>query len=288
MKVTIWGSRGSIAAPGPETLRYGGNTACVSVTGADGTLLVLDAGTGIRRLGASLRSVPSRVDVLLSHLHLDHLIGLGFFRPLRTHGCDVHIWGPSSATLDLRTRLSRYLSPPLFPVFLRDVECELILHEVPGGSVRIGEFVVQSDLICHPDPTVGYRISSAAGVLAYLTDHEPALGVPDFPAAPEWTSGYAIAVDADLLFHDCQYDDEEYVARQGWGHSSLRHAIAFAQLARVRELVTFHHDPTHTDRELDLRLERAIRDLRPTFRVTAGREGLEFALTRRPAAAGET
>jgi len=288
VKVRIWGSRGSIAAPGPETLRYGGNTACVSVTGADGTLLVLDAGTGITRLGASLRSIPSRVDVLLSHLHLDHLIGLGFFRPLRTPGCEVHIWGPASATLDLRTRLSRYLSPPLFPVLLRDLECGLTLHEVPGGSVRIGEFVVQSDLICHPDPTVGYRISSADCVLAYLTDHEPALGVPDFPAAAEWTSGYAIAVDADWLFHDCQYDDEEYVARQGWGHSSLRQAFAFAKLARVRELVTFHHDPAHTDSELGLRLERAVRDLRPTFAVTAGYEGRELALSRRPAAAGAT
>jgi phosphoribosyl 1,2-cyclic phosphodiesterase len=288
VKVTIWGSRGSIAAPGPETLRYGGNTACVSVAGADGTLVVLDAGTGIRRLGASLRSIPPRVDVLLSHLHLDHLIGLGFFRPLRTPGCEVHIWGPASATMDLRTRLSRYLSPPLFPVFLRDVECDLTLHEVPAATASIGGFVVQSDLICHPDPTVGYRVSSPDGVLAYLTDHEPALGVSDFPATAEWTSGYAIAADADLLFHDCQYDDEEYAARQGWGHSSLRQAFAFAQLARVRELVTFHHDPGHTDGDLDLRLERAIRDLRPTCTVTEGREGREFALERRPAAAEAT
>lgn len=152
--------------------------------------------------------------------------------------------------------------------------------------MSIGEFVVQCDLICHPDPMVGYRISSPEGVLAYLTDHEPALGLREFPAAPEWTSGYAVAIDADLLFHDCQYDDEEYLTRQGWGHSSLRQAFAFAELARVRELVTFHHDPARTDSGLDQRLEEAIQDLRPTFTVTAGYEGREFTLPLRSAPAG--
>jgi len=279
MRVTIWGSRGSIAAPGPETLRYGGNTACVSVTGADATLLVLDAGTGIRRLGASLSRIPPRIDVMLTHLHLDHILGLGFFPPLRTPGCAVHVWGPASATLDLPARLGRYLSPPLFPVFLRDLECDLTLHEVPCPPIRVGEFTIGADLICHPDPTVGYRVASPDGVLAYLTDHEPALGVPDFPASPEWTSGHAIAANADLLIHDAQYDDAEYAVRQGWGHSSLQHALAFAQLAKARHLVPFHLDPAHADDELDRRLRRLIDDRRPDFAVMAGYEGREFVVS---------
>src|SRR5437660_365900 len=118
VKVTLWGTRGSLAAPGPDTARYGGNTSSVAVTGTDGTVLALDAGTGIRRLGGSLPRSLHRVDVLLTHLHMDHIQGLGFFAPLYNPKAEVHIWGPTSATLSLQVRLIRYLSPPLFPVHL--------------------------------------------------------------------------------------------------------------------------------------------------------------------------
>jgi len=277
MKVTIWGSRGSIATPGPETAGYGGNTSCVEVRGDDGTLLVLDAGTGIRRLGATLGPMP-RVDILLTHLHMDHLLGLGFFGPLHDARTEVHIWGPASATLDLRTRLSRYLSPPLFPVHLRDLECKLLIHEVPCGPISLGDLTITADLICHPDPTVGYRIRSGTHTLAYLTDHEPALGVRSFPVEAEWTSGYALAADADLLIHDAQYSDAEYRDHAGWGHSSIGQALAFAKLARARHLVTFHHDPSHTDVDLDRALDEAVRAFGPACQVTGGREGLVLEL----------
>jgi phosphoribosyl 1,2-cyclic phosphodiesterase len=278
VKAVIWGARGSVASPGRETARYGGNTSCVEVRGDDGTLLVLDAGTGIRRLGATLVPAPKRVDVLLSHLHLDHILGLGFFGPLHVPGLEVHIWGPASTTLDLRARLSRYLSPPLFPVHLRELECDLTLHEVPSPEVAIGEFTVSSALICHPDPTVGYRIASQSGTLAYLTDHEPALGVADFPESPEWTSGYAIAAGADVLIHDTQYSPPEYRDRVGWGHSALPDAIAFAKLAGVRELVTFHHDPGHSDDDIERLLADALA-IAPSFRVTRGVEGAKLEVS---------
>src|SRR5947207_10828426 len=147
MRVTLWGTRGSVASPGPDTARYGGNTACVEVEGADGTLLVLDAGTGIRRLGATIPPGIGRVDVLLTHLHMDHIQGLGFFAPLRDPDTEVHIWGPASALLSLRVRLTRYMSPPLFPVHLRDLQCQLVLHEVPCGHAQVGEFKVSSMLV---------------------------------------------------------------------------------------------------------------------------------------------
>ncbi|MFN2484433.1 MAG: MBL fold metallo-hydrolase [Candidatus Limnocylindria bacterium] len=250
MKITFWGARGSLASAGPETVRYGGNTACVEVRSDDGQLLILDAGTGIRRLGATIDGAE-RIDILLSHLHLDHIQGLGFFTPLFQTEGDVHLWGPPSPQGDLRSRLSRYLSPPLFPVRLKELGSRVILHDAPIDPVTIGSFEITSDPIIHPGATVGYRIAADGRSIAYLPDHEPALGVDGFPGAAEWTSGYALARGVDLVIHDAQYSRAEYEARVGWGHSSLDHAIAFAELAEVAILAPFHHDPAHSDADLD-------------------------------------
>jgi ribonuclease BN (tRNA processing enzyme) len=278
MRVTLWGTRGSLASPGPDTARYGGNTSCVEVQGRDGTVLILDAGTGIRRLGLVLLRTLRRVDVLLTHLHMDHIQGLAFFQLLRTPGVEVHIWGPASATLGLRARLTRYLSPPLFPVFLRDMPSTLFLHEVPCGDFDVGEFRISSALVCHPDPTVGYRIAASGAVLTYLPDHEPALGVDRFPWSRDWTSGVALARDADLLIHDAQYTHDEYAERIGFGHSSVPQAFVFAKMAEVRHLVPFHHDPAHTDDDLDRLMGETIASARPQFAVTPGVEGGTFDL----------
>jgi len=172
----------------------------------------------------------------------------------------------------------RYLSPPLFPVRLRELPCRLVLHEMPCADFDIGEFRISSALICHPGPTVGYRIATANATLAYVTDHEPALGVPEFPLGGEWTSGYTLAAGADLLIHDAQYSSEEYAKCIGWGHSSLQHAIAFATLAAVKHVVLFHHDPAHTDQDIDRLTTEAIAATRPTCAVTPGAEGGVFEL----------
>ncbi len=279
MRVTLWGTRGSLAAPGPETARYGGNTSCVQIEGDDGRQLVLDAGTGIRRLGMALPGGLCRVDLLLTHLHMDHLQGLGFFAPLYSPGCEVHAWGPASPAFNLRTRLTRYLSPPLFPVHLRDLPCELHLHEVPAPEFDLGPFRIASQLVCHPGPTVGYRIENAGSVVTYIPDHEPALGARHFPCSPDWTSGYSLAEDADLLIHDCQYSAEEYSRRVGWGHCSIPHSLQFAALARVRHLVPFHYDPGHTDAHLDSVIPCILEAHHPQFAVTPGRENMTFEVT---------
>jgi ribonuclease BN (tRNA processing enzyme) len=282
VKVELWGTRGSLAAPGPDTVRYGGNTSCVQVTGHEGTVLVLDAGTGMRRVGLALGEAPRRVDILLTHLHMDHIQGLGFFAPLRRAGWEVHIWGPGSTTLGLRARLSRYMSPPTFPVLLRELACNLHLHEVPSGAFEIGEFRIDCDLVCHPNPTVGYRIVHAGrhanGVLAYLPDHEPALGARHFPLSAEWTSGYALAEGAHLLIHDAQYTAGEYLEHIGFGHSSINQAIQFAALAQVAQLVLFHHDPAHSDEDLDRLIGEVVAATAPTFTVTPGMEGAVLQL----------
>jgi phosphoribosyl 1,2-cyclic phosphodiesterase len=278
MHVTMWGTRGSLAAPGAQTARYGGNTACVEVRSADGSLLVLDAGSGIRDLGLSLDSSPGRIDVLLTHLHMDHIQGLGFFAPMFDSSREVHLWGPMSTTHSLRTRLARYLSPPLFPVYLRDLPW-LQLHDILDGAVfEIGPFQIKSAQVCHPDSTFGYRVSTSDATLAYLPDHEPALGLTAGYLSGDWTSGYSLAAGVDLLIHDAQYTEDEYVSRVGWGHSTLAQALDFARLCDVRQLVLFHHNPTHTDDDLDGLIRGAIERAAPRMPVTGGMEHATYEL----------
>ena len=280
MQVTLWGTRGSLATPGPDTARYGGNTSCVAVRGREGGVLVLDAGTGIRRMAATIDTSVRRVDVLLTHLHMDHIQGLGFFGPLYRPGLDVHIWGPASVQMGLQARLMRYLSPPLFPVALSELPCRLTLHEVGETEVPIEEFRVAAARVCHPGPTVGYRITDSMGkVVTYLPDHEPALGPSAFPSLPrEWTSGGVLAEDADLLIHDSQYTSQQYPSHVGWGHSSFAHVLEFASLVETKHLVPFHHDPGHSDVDLDRLLVEASDAYGPAYRVTPGQEGMTFRI----------
>jgi ribonuclease BN (tRNA processing enzyme) len=245
----LCGTRGSIASPGAATARYGGDTSALEVTSSSGRLLFLDAGSGIRGLGDDTDGME-RVDVLLTHLHMDHILGLPFFTPLLDPDVEVHIWGPISTTKTVQERLSRYLSPPLFPVRVRDLP-GVTFHDVPPGVFELDSIKVTADLICHPGPTLGYRLEDSGAVIAYLPDHEPALCSTDFPGPPEWTSGYDLARGADLLIHDSQYTDEEYEERVGWGHSSYSHLLGFARLTGVGALATFHHDPSHDDETLD-------------------------------------
>jgi phosphoribosyl 1,2-cyclic phosphodiesterase len=278
VNVTLWGTRGSLPTPGPETERYGGNTSCVEVRAEDGTVLVLDAGTGIRRLGGSLAGKLRRMDILLTHLHMDHIQGLGFFAPLFEPAVEVHVWGPASATLSLSERVARYLSPPLFPVRVRDLPSTVSLHELADGEFEIGSIGVTSALVVHPNPTLGYRIEADGRVLAYLPDHEPALGMTSRFDNPDWTSGTHLADRTDLLIHDSQYDRAEYETHIGWGHSSIHQALEFAQLASVTHLVPFHHDPSHDDATLDRMFETILTAADPGMTITPAQEGMSFAV----------
>jgi len=279
VKIRFWGTRGSLATPGGDTVHYGGNTSCVEVRGENGTVLVLDAGTGIRPLGEAIDREIRRIDILLTHLHMDHIQGLGFFDPLFWPGLEVHLWAPSSTTLGLHTRLSRYLSPPLFPVRLCDLPCDLTLHDVVSlRRFSIGDFVIRARLVCHPGPTVGYRIEGDGATLAYLPDNEPALGVEELPEERAWIPGIELAEGADLLIHDAQYSHEEYSSHVGWGHSSIPHALAFAQAAGVAHLVLFHHDPSHSDEDLDHLFEEVHESRQLPFKLSPAAEGESLQL----------
>jgi phosphoribosyl 1,2-cyclic phosphodiesterase len=277
MKVRLWGERGSLPSAGETTVRYGGNTSCVEVRPTPDHLIVLDAGSGIRALGTTVTDEVRKIDVLITHLHMDHIQGLGFFAPLFHRRAEIDIWGPPSIRASLHQRLTRYLSPPLFPVGLRDLAAHPGLHDAPTHEpVRLGNVDVSAALVVHPGPTVGYRLTTADATMAYLPDHEPALGARGSLEPLPWLSGGELALGADLLIHDAQYTAEEYASRAGWGHSTIDDALAFARLTGARQLVTFHHDPGHDDDTLD----RSVRAVTVPEDVTfvPGREGTTFEI----------
>ncbi|RIW17000.1 MBL fold metallo-hydrolase [Algoriphagus lacus] len=277
MKVKIWGCRGSLPSSGPENYIYGGNTSCVQVTHGD-TCIILDAGSGIQRLGRFLGPEVREIHILLTHLHIDHTMGLGFFLPMYNPNVNVHLWGPSASGEPLLNRLRRYFSPPLFPVRLGDLPNHPIIHELDNEDFFIDQVKIHSEYICHPGPTLGYRLSVGNSVLAYLPDHELQLGSCNFPDDPEWTSGFEIAKSASLLLHDGGYTAREYPPKLGWGHSTVRDSIAFAKMCEVKKLAVFHHEPTRTDEQIDQILKDALQNQKLDFEVEMCAEGNVYEL----------
>jgi phosphoribosyl 1,2-cyclic phosphodiesterase len=280
MQLKIWGCRGSVPSPGPTTVICGGNTSCVELSLDDGTVLVLDAGTGIRDLGDDLveRGVR-RIHLLLTHLHLDHVEGLRFFGPMWDKNVTLDVWGPPSTVLSLEDSIARTFSPPLFPIDLGVVPAQVAFHDAPRQPWQIESALVTAALVVHPGPTLGYRIEADGSSIAYLPDHEPALtGIEQ--RSSDWISGAAIAEGVDVLLHDAQYFEDEYEERVGWGHSSVSDTMAYAQALRVGRLVLFHHEPHHSDEVLSGLEDRAQQLVRRDgFQPTLAREGMVVELS---------
>jgi phosphoribosyl 1,2-cyclic phosphodiesterase len=251
MKVKVWGARGSIPAPGPDTMRYGGNTSCVELTLSDDSKLILDAGTGIRHLGMSMEMTAQPVNILLTHLHMDHIQGFMFFAPVFRPASEIVVWGPASPEASLRDRIARYISAPLAPVEVRELPSLLTFHEADSLEWQIGPARVRAQAVNHRGPTLGYRIEDNGTVLCYIPDHEPGLGAPLSSVEDEWISGFDLAHGADLLIHDCQYTDAEYEDHLGWGHCPVSDALEFAHRTGPEQVLLFHHDPLHSDEFLD-------------------------------------
>ena len=244
MNVTFWGVRGSIACPGKRYAQVGGNTSCVEVE-AGGTTVVLDAGTGLRELGASLtKRRVERCHLLLSHTHWDHTCGLPFFRPAfdATHAMQIVAGHLSDREGGIRTVLATQMSSPSFPVSLDAFGAALTFLDVASGaSFELAEgLVVHTARLAHPDGATGYRIEHGGVALAYVTDTEHEPGRPD----PHVLS---LIADADLVIYDCTYTDLEFEARCGWGHSTWQEGVRLCRLAGARRLAIFHHDPDHDD-----------------------------------------
>ena len=261
--ITFWGVRGSIAAPGAATLRYGGNTSCVEVR-QGGQGLVLDAGTGIRALGLKFDwKGQGNIPILVSHDHMDHIGGLPFFEPAFHKRQKINIYGPRGIKKALKN---------LFPFSV--LLSQRKIHEVSQGELRGLPMKVEAFPLNHPGGALGYRIETASGKkILYISDHEP-----DLSSEKKLLSKIQ---GADLLIMDAQYLDHEYKKRRGWGHSSVASTVMLALKARVKHLILFHHDPEHSDRTLEKKLKMAkslIRRAGSHLKCQLAREGLRMTL----------
>ncbi|MDE3100883.1 MAG: MBL fold metallo-hydrolase [Chloroflexota bacterium] len=275
MRARFWGTRGSIPTPGQRTVRYGGNTACVEVRDARGSILVLDAGTGLRELGLHLAQKangPLSLEMFLSHLHWDHIQGIPFFRPAYDPRTAIRIHAPAHAH-PLKDLLGIGMDDPFFPVDLDAIPARLDIEEMPHDGVRdAGPFHVRSTLLYHPAPALAYRVEADGRSLVYATDTEDPFSGRENPVI-------ALASGADCLIHDAQYQDDDY--KKGWGHSTIASAVDVAARAGVRRLVLYHHDPDRSDDALDeigKRAQELARERAGDLEVLVAYEGMELAL----------
>jgi phosphoribosyl 1,2-cyclic phosphodiesterase len=287
VSLRFWGVRGSIPCPGPETVEYGGNTSCVELRFGN-ELLVLDAGSGIRRLGLALPTenelseTSINTTILISHTHWDHIQGLPFFRPAYHPRSKIHVLGAPGTRAKLRAALGSQMDPIQFPVSLESLAGIAAIDEFAADSTTLGSFVVRTIALNHPGGCHGFRITAAGTSIGYLPDHEPYRSSmnssdPIVAAAASRADAELIRfIDGcDLLILDSQYDRTEYPSHIGWGHGCLDDSVALALAGRVGSLVLFHHDPDHDDRRIDTMAEQARRQVMETgssMHIEAARE----------------
>ena len=299
MQVRFWGTRGSIATPGPDTLRFGGNTSCLEVTTSAGAYFILDCGTGARALGAALMArgpKPLTATILLSHTHWDHIQGFPFFAPLFVPENRITVCGPEGSGRSLREVLSGQMEYTYFPVDIAQLPATITFQELGEGTHEIGGARVVAEYLNHPAMTLGYRIEADGAAVVYSCDHEPfseALWhespLPDHAEfiVHEGDRRHARFMEgAGLVIHDAQYTPEEYPSRKNWGHSTFEYAVELAAAAGVRQLVLTHHDPTHDDafvEDIEKRARECAKQLGGVVDVCCAYEGLNLVVEPRDA-----
>ncbi len=281
LKVKFWGTRGSVPTPGPQTARYGGNTSCVEVRAQDGTIIVLDCGTGARLLGLDLlksASHPLRINLFIGHTHWDHIQGFPFFTPAFLPDTELNVFAPAGLQRTVEDALAGQMQYSYFPVTLRDLRSRIHFTELEEGFLRLGDVMVETQYLNHTAPTISFRISSGGATVAYVTDHEPFWN----PSGSQFKHPgdqrhIAFLNGADLVIHDAQYSLEEYPGKIGWGHSTVDYATEIAMAAGAKQLALFHHDPLHDDDEV-ARMEgvakHLVKERGAALDVVAAAEGL--------------
>ncbi|MHB8681647.1 MAG: MBL fold metallo-hydrolase [Acidimicrobiales bacterium] len=283
MRVTFHGVRGSCPCSGPQYVRYGGNTSCVALEVGDEPPIVFDLGTGLRPLGHELEGrfgLDSSISLtaFLTHLHWDHIIGLPFCRPILRFGGHMEVFGPVQREHQLGEVIDQVVVPPFFPVQVKELHGSIEFREIGDDSVAVGSAKVTCRRVPHVGATLGFRVEAEGLSVAFVSDHQQ----------PDDRSKIAEAVlelcdGADLVIHDAQYTEEEFAAKATWGHSTVSYAVHVAAEAGAKELVLFHHDPVHTDDDMDHILDRARaeRDASRLDGVIAAAEGLALELAPR-------
>jgi ribonuclease BN (tRNA processing enzyme) len=260
MRIKFWGTRGTRPTPGRRTLRYGGNTTCVEVRDDEDNLLIIDSGSGIAELGTGTEfngSDPLQAHLLITHTHLDHIQGFPFFLPAFVPGTHLTILGPSGSAKSLQAAFADQMDPAYFPVRLSHMPAELeFMERNAGETFDVGALRITPHLLMHPIPTFGYRIDEGDKRFCFATDNEIAMFANSdngtLKDMANWCRG------ADLLVHDAQYSTEEYKTHAGFGHSTYGEAMALAEMAGVKALAFFHHDPMHSDAVIDALIEEAM------------------------------
>jgi phosphoribosyl 1,2-cyclic phosphodiesterase len=294
MLARFWGTRGSIAAPGPGTTRFGGNTSCVELRTPSGGILVLDCGTGARPLGNRLlagASGPLSATILLTHTHWDHIQGFPFFAPLFQPDNLFKVYGPEGANLSLRDVLAGQMEHHYFPVELNQLAARITYENLCEGTYEIEGVRVRAQQMNHPSPTLGYRIEADGRSVCYLCDHEPFCEkIWREGAAPGNMESILEAGDhrhaeymqgADVVIHESQYTPQEYSSKRHWGHSTYAYVVELAALAGVRRLFLTHHDPSHDDEFLavvERKAQELARSLDSRLEVCCAYEGCEITL----------
>ena len=278
--VTFWGTRGSIARPGKDTLKFGGNTPCVSVGLSDDRMIIFDAGTGIVNLGRALVAAKKncKFNLFVSHPHWDHIQGLPFFQPLYQQGNEMVIHGTSHGKLSLREVISGQMDSLYFPVTMKEYASRVYFKELEEGDYEVEKLPLSTIDLNHPGRTLGYRLGNGNGKsVAYITDNEI------FPVGDQYNRRRLAEFlrGVDVLIHDATFFDEEYPSHAGWGHSALSEVLKLADEAQVKRLYLFHHDPGHDDEAVD-RMEmlgkRYFEERNPGIQCLAAREGLTVTL----------
>jgi CheY-like chemotaxis protein len=295
MRVRFWGTRGSIATPGPDTVRFGGNTSCVSLTTDAGEHFILDCGTGARALGTALMAQPVKpivATILLSHTHWDHIQGFPFFTPLFVPGNKITVCGPEGSAGSLRDVLSGQMEFTYFPIELGQLPATIAFRELSEGTHEIGGARVVAQYLHHPAMTLGYRIEVDGAAVVYLCDHEPySETLWHGELSPSHTEAIVHEGDrrhahfmegAGLVIHDAQYTPEEYPSKKTWGHSTYEYAVGLAAAAGVKRLVLTHHDPSHDDSfvaALEARARAYAKQIGCAVEVRCAYEGLDLTVT---------
>ena len=282
MQVQFWGTRGSIPKPGPTTIRYGGNTLCVEVRTARGTLVVIDCGTGLHGLGLKLLSTGGKGlagHILISHTHWDHIQGVPFFAPFYVPGNKWDIYGPKGLNQSLRETLAGQMQHAYFPISADEFGATIRYHDLVEGTFDIDDVKVTTQYLNHPALTLGYRLEADGATVVYCCDHEPfsrdvADGHGEFSGLDQRHADFIEG--ADLLIHDAQYTAAEYPSKSGWGHSSSEFVVRLARHAKAKHVALAHHDPLRSDDAIDRIVEKLKAELsadRSPLLVSAAAEG---------------